>query len=151
MATRCNIIVEYGTADDAASPTTRRPAVVTLYRHWDGYVACTGKHLADVLAEPAAEAGARLTGSEVVARLLNTRDERGRADYQLTDSVHGDVEYVYHLSHEAGVWQVVVYERAGNWQCDNHLEWSHRRCNAEGLAKWAAKEEQLMKARALGK
>lgn len=84
MATRCNIIVKNG------------KSITYLYRHWDGYAACTGADIARHLIAANFEAGAFL------AAMLNAKrggdgHDKDRAQYELTNDTHGDIEWCYRV------------------------------------------------------
>lgn len=77
MSTRCNIIVR------------GKGKRTTLYRHYDGYPDYTGEDLKKALSE---------TGTPYVcefATKLIQRNDHGRFFYELTDGIHGDIEYLY--------------------------------------------------------
>lgn len=79
MGTRCNILLKNGATK------------VWLYRHWDGYPSCTGADLARHIQKADGNAGTLLKNL-----LTQERDnEPGRVEYELTNDVHGDIEWLY--------------------------------------------------------
>jgi len=89
MGTRCNVVVKL-------SPESQ----VILYRHWDGYPAVTGADLVTIARRTIETADPYSLGTHLLKALIaETRGGEGRdADkpqYELTDSIHGDVEHVY--------------------------------------------------------
>ena len=89
MATRCNIRVTDGGRK-----------LSWLYRHWDGYPACTGADLAQTLKRLLAKSAEELKPETFVNELLGYRyaDEPHRQDaaiYEITDDLHGDIQWLY--------------------------------------------------------
>lgn len=93
MATRCNIIVR--SADGSES---------ILYRHWDGYPASTGLHLARLLRVATRRnwGAARFTAALLESRERNVCRFTGerRHHYEVTDGIHEDVEHIYCVTFE---------------------------------------------------
>ena len=90
MGTRCNVIFRTEGGPD-----------VFIYRHWDGYPAETGAHLAR-LARVANRRG--WSDGELLAAILTARESSPRMgssrrspSYELTNGIHGDIEHVYTL------------------------------------------------------
>ena len=89
MATRCNVIVRLS-AD----------STVILYRHWDGYPAVTGADLVTIARKTFETCDVYSMGTALVRALLETKRggygrDKDQPQYELTDSIHGDVEHVY--------------------------------------------------------
>ena len=96
MGTRCNVIVKHGDTK------------INLYRHWDGYYAETGYDLMTRLWH--CMGAGRFDGSrgfhfnKFVTNLINAKREPYRFDpadaeqYQLTNGIHGDVDFIYRFT-----------------------------------------------------
>lgn len=90
MSTRCNVIVMQGMSR------------LYLYRHHDGYPAVCGAAIVDAV--KAANTTAKWARMDVCVRHLlglhydpTSVNPTPRAIYEVTDDVHGDVEYVYEI------------------------------------------------------
>jgi hypothetical protein len=100
MATRSNVVL------------TAAANQIILYRHWDGYPEATGSDLWREL-QPLALSHMRgekpfLQAADyfqkTLIRLLSVRDEDSknpRPDYEITDSIHGDIEYLYWINFDS--------------------------------------------------
>ena len=96
MGTRCNVIVKHGDTK------------INLYRHYDGYYAETGYDLITRLGH--CMGAKRFDGSrcfsfnKFVTNLINAKREPYRYDpadkeqYELTNGIHGDVEFIYRFT-----------------------------------------------------
>ena len=96
MGTRCNVIVKHGDTK------------INLYRHWDGYYAETGYDLMTRLWH--SMGAGRFDGSigfsfnKFATNLINAKREPYRYDpaekeqYELTNGIHGDVEFIYRFT-----------------------------------------------------
>ena len=89
MSTRCNIKIT-----GATDPT------LYLYRHHDGYLSETGRHVAEIMARPIDE-WSRSTPM-IAARFLRhcyvaSKYDDARPIYELTDAAHGDIQFFYHI------------------------------------------------------
>lgn len=92
MATRCNIRI------------TAPKSSLWLYRHWDGYAACTGSDIARTL-KHLRKGYARTHGSfsalanALLAKRYDKRphDEEARPIYEITTDRHGDIEWLYEI------------------------------------------------------
>ena len=96
MGTRCNVIVKHGDTK------------INLYRHWDGYYAETGYDLITRLGH--CMGAGRFDGSrgfhfnKFATNLINAKREPYRYDpadkeqYELTNGIHGDVEFIYRFT-----------------------------------------------------
>lgn len=91
MSTRCNVVIK-GNKD------------VILYRHMDGYPEITGKELKSITKQ------ARNEGHDadwVLNTLKNImrKDYKGveRRRYEDTDSIHGDIDYLYTITSDLKV------------------------------------------------
>ena len=73
MATRSNIIINYGETQ------------IFFYRHWDGYLAETGKNLIEMLVDCKKP-------SKFIESVL------GDKKYEVTNGIHGDIEYLYEIN-----------------------------------------------------
>ena len=76
MSTRCNVIVKNGKDKSY------------IYRHHDGYFSQTGVNLQEFVQSIKED----MTVEDVVNNLLLNKN------HQLTDGVHGDIEYLYTIS-----------------------------------------------------
>lgn len=98
MSTRCNIVFLFGSTK------------VYLYRHHDGYLADTGRDIAQLMIDAGITSPRMLYGqpvrpnpSDLLARFLAARYEKqsyeteARPIYELTTELHGDIEYAYFL------------------------------------------------------
>ena len=100
MATRCNIIIK----DDSQE--------LFFYRHWDGYPSNTGNDLINFIKShyqsgkcrnnPQQSAGWLIIYGNISKRIRDVEssfpssgDEWKVGDYEPTDSISGDAEYVY--------------------------------------------------------
>ena len=95
MSTRCNIKIT-----GAMGPT------LYLYRHHDGYLSETGKHVAEIMTRPI-DKWSRSTPM-IAARFLRHcyevnegYDNEARPIYELTDAAHGDINFFYHVDVDA--------------------------------------------------
>jgi hypothetical protein len=93
MTTRCNIVIEEMRAG------RKRPRMVYLYRHHDGYPAMTGADVLEVARGIRGDAWER--AEDVANGFLRRFDQHGAGaatpTYELTSGVHGDVDYVYRI------------------------------------------------------
>lgn len=92
MATRCNVHL------------TAPKSSLWIYRHWDGYAACTGSDIARTL-KHLRKGYARTHGTfsalanELLAKRYDKQphDKEARPIYQITDRQHGDIEWLYEI------------------------------------------------------
>lgn len=122
MATRCNVLVKFGKAK------------IYLYRHWDGYPAECGAAIVDAfkLASDAGpyNVGPYNVGPKLCAALLALRNDPragesvGSPVYELTDSIHGDIEHYYEVSvSAAGSVKIFHAERPRGLAGDDTMQW----------------------------
>lgn len=94
MSTRSNIIIH----------SEIESKFCVLYHHCDGYPEGVGVHLCDLLAS---------------VGFLNFENTRSRiqedSDYETTDGIHGDIEYLYVVLADSGK---VLCFKANNWDGD---------------------------------
>ena len=87
MATRSNILL----ADEHGNE-------LWLYRHWDGYPACNGLRIAQILKRLGRNYGREYgTFAPLANALLAERDNRNCPDYEITCGQHGDIEWLYEI------------------------------------------------------
>lgn len=84
---------------------------IHLYRHWDGYPECTGRHLAHVL-----RCLKSLTAEELVSKLVQSTESApngsGRHQFTSDASDHGDREWHYEITlHPREEPQIAVHHR----------------------------------------
>ena len=87
MSTRTNIIIEYGKTS------------IYLYRHHDGYLAETGANIHRVLS---AHKPSILQTTDILKDFLDqsypkTEYRDSQPIYEITNSVHGDIEFLYRI------------------------------------------------------
>jgi len=90
MATRSNIIIKQGRNK------------IYLYRHWDGYPSETGRDLLTRLLESRRHDEGQAFLSNLIR--ANREDWEGKPLYELTDQIHGDIEYLYQFEFGAMEW-----------------------------------------------
>lgn len=84
MATRCNIIIKRNEED--LNP-------ICLYHHWDGYPEGVGHDLYRYLLEHKCLSKTGLANKLVREGLeMDGNLDKG---YEITDNIHGDIEYIY--------------------------------------------------------
>ena len=92
MSTRCNVIVELKTKN------------VILYRHHDGYPECTGRQLKEIVRNVKSEKG---TTRQILSYLKSLKRKLYHGQearlYEDTDSIHGDIEYLYTITKDLKV------------------------------------------------
>lgn len=100
MSTRSNVVL------------TAAENQIILYRHWDGYPEATGSDLWQELQYYALN---HMSGKNpylqaedyfqlILVRLLSVRNEDSehpRPDYEITSSIHGDIEYLYWVNFDS--------------------------------------------------
>ena len=102
MATRSNIIIKQGRNK------------IYLYRHWDGYPSETGRDLLTRLLESRRHDEGQAFLSNLIR--ANREDWEGKPLYELTDRIHGDIEYLYQFEFGAmefggrGLKKVKIYK-----------------------------------------
>ena len=106
MSTRCNLKI-----------TGPKGPALYLYRHYDGYLSETGRHIATVSVEATGKHwGHRLRSTIQMAKpFLRCVDvdehipERTKPAYELTDAAHGDIDFFYHLDIQPGGGVLIGY------------------------------------------
>lgn len=85
MSTRTNIVIRSGESR------------VVLYRHWDGYLAETGRDLHNKLVSAGGTYGSDDRFLRALLAEMNEATSYREATpvYELTDCLHGDIEYLY--------------------------------------------------------
>jgi len=113
MSTRANIIIK----GNEYIPTTH------YYKHHDGYVTNgLGEMLADFVQD-----NKNLANEEFITKFIcNSIVKFGRVsnveEIKITDSVHGDVEYVYEYDNNT----LAVYIRGNNWkEEEQYKQWRY--------------------------
>jgi len=114
MSTRANIIIK----GNEYIPTTH------YYKHHDGYVTNgLGEMLADFVQD-----NKNLANEEFITKFIcNSIVKFGRVsnveEIKITDSVHGDVEYVYEYDNNT----LAVYIRGENWELEGeqYKQWRY--------------------------
>ncbi len=106
MSTRANIILTGGTGDQR----------FTLYHHHDGYPSWLGAVLLE-------HAWFAQLGTDAMANRLLKMDDSG---FELTDSIHGDIEHLYWIEGRPGSREPMIQwaARAGDWESD---KWQNSR------------------------
>ena len=111
MSTRCNILITGGTFK------------LWIYRHWDGYPSMTGYQLGQMLkrlrfpnyCEPNAAQRATGFANMLVTTMREPSEHRGpEQEYEITATMHGDIEFFYHIHFCAEpTVRVTVHKRPG--------------------------------------
>lgn len=106
MSTRTNVTIEYGDSR------------VILSRHCDGYPACTGGSILRALIDNKA---AHRAVSALIAECYDaTQFCPARPIYELTTSIHGDIEHEYLVRFDVGTGKLdsLAHRRRLNWSDD---------------------------------
>lgn len=107
MSTRCNIVIEFG------------DTVLYVYRHHDGYLSGTGRDLVNLLKKEGK------TPWKFISSLLGQRYEKQSYEseahpvYETTNSIHGDIEYLYRIKFP-GINTILVGYTECPYTSDNH-------------------------------
>ena len=102
MSTRCNIIVR------------DKDSQFTLYRHCDGYKEVTFEHLKDFIKTYNFTNNYYAQASSIVTELIRINLKKNTTDqdynpYELTNGIHGDIEYLYTIDLELKTIRVENY------------------------------------------
>ncbi len=119
MGTRCMVIIKDGDTK------------INLYRHWDGYLSETGYDLATRLFHCFNKTTGYASASKFFDIVFNAQrtpyihDEPNKRQYELTNQIHGDVDFIYRFTfdeYRSGAVNVNINERTA-FKADGKHEW----------------------------
>ncbi len=117
-----------------------------LYRHWDGYPAETGRHLAQTLKQLGPYGRTKLGFANALLTEQYDKqpyEKKARQVYTLTEGEHGDIEWLYEVSFNSGKPVFKVRER--NWKIDDWID--HPRMSEKQFRSFVARDMLEMRKR----